>query len=218
MTAIETKIWRWITVTARLYGVLFIMATIGFFATNVTKLVGGALASPDRYPLWLGIGWHLGTLVGLVGAAMGWIRFENGFSDNRATDAESIPSVPGEPRTTAGSEADAEPSRSPLGFRERIGNGLFLAVVLGMVGLIFGCSLLVFWFWFTAGPYAPESWLASVAVRAEKLPGDSQRSLLHTTTHPIALAMIWIPGLLGLLSGAVLGTLLPWRTTRTGNA
>jgi len=218
MTGNEQRFWRRVALAAHTYGVLFIMATTGFITTNFAKVFAGFLASEERFPFWCSAAWHGGTLIGLIGAMMGWIRFENGFEEVARSQPEpEDETVSAEQASTGQDSAAAESLLPKLTPKERIGNGLLFAAVVGAIGTIFGCSLLVFWFWFTAGPYAPHDWIASVQVRKESLPGDSTRSIVHTTAHPIALALVWVPGLVGLLSGVVIGVVGNWRTTFSGS-
>jgi len=195
------KLGKW---SVKTYAALLGIALGGLVGANLSGLIGIFLFASEnkaeRVLPWIQGGWYVGIILAFISTVLGKYRFQSGpgFEGNNPESAHSD-STSGEAESDD-SKNDNEKKKSSI-----LGAAGFLGVIGGVIGSIFGCSLLVFWFSLAYSPFAPESMSSSVEVKKERIVASGQQRHVMTTNHPIALFLVGIPALLGAGTGVVGG-------------
>ena len=195
--------WKFGQFGVKTYGVLFITAVGGILVANVSGLVGGLFfaeeyKSQDVRP-WLEGGWYVGTLLAFIGAVLGKVRFFSGTSLGTRLSKKAEPDSSDEDATGSSAEP-REPKRSGI-----LSATAFFGFIGGLLGSMFGCSLLVFWFSLAYSPFAPTTWTSSVKVKHERTEPGGRKQPVVTTNHPVAVYLVALPAAVGVSLGAVAG-------------
>ena len=181
----------------------------GYFAANVASLLGSALFvaenKSESVRPWLHGGWYVGTILAFVGAISGRFRFISGGASDDWDSTKKEEAA--EPELDEAPAAEpTEPSAPDDSKRSSIaGAAGGLGLIGGFVGAMFGCSLLIVWFWLAYSPFRPAEWVASIEVEHERVTPSQQPTPVAKTDHPVALYLIGIPIAIGVAVGAIGG-------------
>jgi|GEM_PF-1546583 hypothetical protein len=193
---------------AKAFGILWMTALGGFLGANLAGVIGASFFVPENKAVyvqpWVHGGWCVGALLALGGAVAGKLRMQSGsgFSfrkKNAGTDEP--PSDENALEAPAAHESVEETSKQSSVLSAAGGLGL----IGGFVEMVFGCSLLVFWFSLASSPFAPGGWASSVEVKRERVNQSQSAQPVATTDHPVALYLVLVPAAIGLTTGVVGG-------------
>ena len=200
--------WSVVKLTAKAYGVIWMTALGGFLGANLAGVIGSSFFVPENKAVyvqpWVHGGWCVGALLAPGGAIAGKLRMQSGsgFSFQKKNTDEDEPRSDENTSETPTAHQNAEESSKQSGVLSAAGG---LGLIGGFVGVIFGCSLLVFWFSLATSPFAPSGWASSVEVKRERVKQGQIAQPVSTTNHFVALYLVLVPAAIGLTTGVVGG-------------
>jgi hypothetical protein len=145
---------------------------------------------PAHFARWMHAGWVVGAGIALFGAVMHRLvqrrrtgKQPRGLVDRRRSRRRAAESFRHRSRSVVASVAWGG-----------IGGGL--------VGAMFGASLLLLWFSLAYSPFSPAGWSVSIE-RSGRRTASGREHFVATTSHPIALWAFCGPALLGASAAAI---------------
>jgi hypothetical protein len=183
------------------YSLLLAAACGGFLGANLAAFVPAIgefffnsqqrATPPETFRRWMDGGWLVGAGFALVAALV----------EIRRRRAKQLAS------RKQGHETSAQGREHYPRPRTVLGSMVAGAAGFGLLGAILGATLLLFWFSLVYSPFSPAGWGASVNLEVDRTSFPSQSPtrgrIMHTTNHPVALYLFFVPVLVGAGGGAL---------------
>jgi hypothetical protein len=191
----------------KFYGLLWLTAIGGILGANLAATIGTFSFVTENKSInaqpWTHVGWYGGVALFFVGAMLGKLRFIN---DTALAGGSSQPAY-----SSAITEANAATTKHASEADEQSSiPGFIFACGLagGFLGLLLGGSLLVFAISYAYSPFASHTAVSSVKVVQEQTPVTTIRRPVIQSSHPVTLYLCLTPAILGVLAGAVGGSVV----------
>lgn len=199
------------------YAILWMTAVGGIVGANTIGLVGLAVFSPDlkaeNAAPWSHWGWYIGTALFLFGALSGRLRMTNQFKWN-SVNQKALPAGDPNSNSDAGKDplTDQDVSASNQSWQSWCLGG---ALAGGILGFLFGASLLTFFFSFVYSPFATKEAIQSIEVVVQRMPNSGRQQGVLTATGWFPVLLSITPAILGSTGGALILTFLHSRQSRS---
>lgn len=198
------------------YAVLWMTAVGGIVGANILGLIGLSFFSPDLKSEsmvgWVHWGWYIGTGLFLFGALTGRMRMLNQHKwstlDKAVTDQENIASAKQESPVC---ETDQVECDAKQGWQSWFLGG---ALAGGIIGFLFGASLLVFFFSWAYSPFATRDAVQAVDVVTQSLPNSTRQHSFLAAKGWLPVLLCLVPSAIGSTAGALLLSVLYVREKR----
>ena len=189
------------------YGILWTTAVGGILGANAVTMVAAFFSDENKASQiqpWPHYGWYAGSALFLIAAIMGKLRFVNGAASSESSHDSSKPND--KPEET---EDSPKKDSGVPGFLFACGLGG------GFLGLLFGCSLMVFVFSWAYSPFSSEQVASSVTIDRELTGANSLHQPVMKTDSPIAAYVCLSPALIGVAGGIIAGSVIVLKYRKT---
>ena len=189
----------------RVYLLLWMVAVGGIAAANVAGLLSMIFVASENKATyvapWVHTGWVIGAGLAFVGAITGNLRMISGAPKEK----NSV--EPSNTTTSHATKAAVAPTANPDTTSSLPSAVLGIGFFGGLLGFLFGVSLLVFWFSLGYSPFAVAEWVESIKVSSSTMSPGGIPTPTKTSSHPVAIYLVAVPAVTGSLIGAIAGAI-----------